>query len=177
MGSVSACGWSTRPRNLAERNDPIETEAGTRTVQVRARTVRPGTKLAIVAELLLREQGTTRAEAMAATGWPSISMQDNARQLGLVLRTARGFGGTLRYFGARPEAGATETVVARTVVRPTLEGLLESLGMPEEDKAYWRNRQALFARHSTGDCEEADAPFPDPNGEPMSMQSNKEQAM
>jgi hypothetical protein len=142
-----------KAKESAERNDPVETESGTRTVAVRARTVRPGTKLAIVAGLLLREEGTTRAEAMAATGWPSISMQDNARQLGLVLRSTRGFGGTLRYFGARPDGGAV-TVTARTVTRPTLEGLLGSLGMPDEDKAYWRDRQALFARHSTGDSEE-----------------------
>lgn len=147
-----------KAKESAERNDPIETETGTRTVTVRARTIRPGTKLAIVADLLLRQEGTTRAEAMAATGWPSISMQDNARQLGLVLRSTRGFGGTLRYFGARPEAGETETVVSRTVVRPTLEGLLDSLGMPEEDKAYWRARQAMFARHSTGDSEEPMVP-------------------
>jgi Putative amidoligase enzyme len=143
-----------KAKESAERNDPIETETATRTVAVRARTVRPGTKLAIVAGLLLREEGTTRAEAMAATGWPSISMQDNARQLGLVLRSTRGFGGTLRYYGARPEAGAVQTVTARTVARPSLDGLLDSLGMPEGDKAYWHTRQALFARHSTGDSEE-----------------------
>lgn len=127
----------------------------------RNRPVRAGSKLAIVRDLLLRAEGTTRAEAMAATGWPSISMQDNARQAGLQLRSVRGYGGTLRYFGTYAEGGevaTAQTPNVQTTARPTMEGFLASLHMPETDLQYWRRRQALFAPHAIGDDEEGQTP-------------------
>lgn len=47
--------------------------------------VRPGSKLEIVADLLKRPEGCTTAEALAATGWPTISMPQQAKAAGLTL--------------------------------------------------------------------------------------------
>lgn len=57
-------------------------------------------KAAMVAELLTRPGGCTTADALVATGWPSISMPATARTAGLALRKER-VDGVLRYYGTR----------------------------------------------------------------------------
>ncbi len=66
-----------------------------------AKVIRPGTKLAIIAGLLMRKQGVTAKEALAATGWPAISFPQQAEAAGLKLRKERE-GRITRYWG---EAG------------------------------------------------------------------------
>ena len=46
---------------------------------------RPGSKLALVADMLKRKEGCTTAEVLAATGWPAVSMPQQARAAGLTL--------------------------------------------------------------------------------------------
>jgi hypothetical protein len=57
------------------------------------------TKLAIVTGLLTRAKGCTRADVLEATGWPSVSVQQQAAAAGLTLRSEKD-GPVLRYYGA-----------------------------------------------------------------------------
>lgn len=47
--------------------------------------VRPGSKLEIVVGLLTRADGCTGKEILAATGWPTVSVPQQAKAAGLVL--------------------------------------------------------------------------------------------
>lgn len=49
------------------------------------KTVRSGTKTAMVANLLRRSNGCTTADVLKATGWPSVSMPAMARAIGVKL--------------------------------------------------------------------------------------------
>jgi hypothetical protein len=62
-------------------------------------TREPGapSKKEVVKNLLLRPEGTTAAEIMAATGWPSVSVPQQARSAGLTLRMEKD-GRSTRYF-------------------------------------------------------------------------------
>jgi hypothetical protein len=65
----------------------------------RKRPVPPGSKLEIISKLLHRKQGCTRKEVLVATGWPAVSMPDQARQLGITLKTEKQDGVT-RYWAS-----------------------------------------------------------------------------
>lgn len=56
-------------------------------------------KVQIVADLLRRPSGCTTADVLAATGWPSVSMPQQAKAAGLNLRQEKE-GRTTRYFAA-----------------------------------------------------------------------------
>lgn len=71
----------------------------------RAPEVRPGTKLAIVAGLLTSKAGCTAKEVLAATGWPAVSMPQQAKSAGLVLRKEKQ-GKETRYWGSPADPGA-----------------------------------------------------------------------
>lgn len=62
-------------------------------------TPRAGSKLAIVAELLTRSGGCTTKEVLEATGWPTVSMPQQAKAAGLVLSKTKD-GKVSRYTGA-----------------------------------------------------------------------------
>jgi hypothetical protein len=72
----------------------------------------PGTKKGIVRGLLLK--GTTVAEVLAATGWPSISMPHTAHSCGLKLLKSKEGDGPTKYRGV-PEA---EEIVPNRGQRP-----------------------------------------------------------
>lgn len=59
------------------------------------------TKLAIVGALLLRKNGTTSAEILEATQWPSVSVPQQAKAAGLTLRKEKTPGKPTRYFGSK----------------------------------------------------------------------------
>ena len=94
---------------------------------------RPGSKASLVGALLQRTEGVTRAEAMAATGWPSISLPQQAAACGLGFTTQR-TGREVRYFAQA--AAATSTVPA------TLDGLFDTLACPPDERDYFRARTA-----------------------------------
>lgn len=72
-----------------------------------ARTgVKPGSKLEIVAGLLTRADGCTGAEILAATGWPTVSVPQQAKAAGLKLSKEK-IDGITRYRGVA-EAKAAE---------------------------------------------------------------------
>jgi len=56
-------------------------------------------RVELVRRLLLKRSGTTRAEVLRRTGWASVSMQAEARNAGLELRTEGS--NPIRYFGVR----------------------------------------------------------------------------
>lgn len=58
------------------------------------------TKLAAIGDLLNRKSGCTRKDVLAATGWPSVSMQQQAKALGVKLRMEKKPGENTRYFAA-----------------------------------------------------------------------------
>lgn len=64
-----------------------------------AKGIRPGSKLETIVGMLKRKEGCTAAEVLAATGWPSVSMPQQARAAGLTLKTEKE-GRTTRYRAA-----------------------------------------------------------------------------
>lgn len=61
--------------------------------------VRPGSKLEMVVKLLQRKEGCTTADALKATGWPAISMPQQAKAAGIKLKKAKD-GKVTRYWDA-----------------------------------------------------------------------------
>ena len=57
-----------------------------------------GAKAKLIGDLLLRPEGCTSADVLAATGWPSVSMPAQAKACGLELRKEK-IDGVTRYFG------------------------------------------------------------------------------
>ena len=80
----------------------------------KAKKAKPGSKLAIVGELL--KKGATAKEVLAATGWPSVSMPAQAKALGLDLVKVKD-GKTFKYYG-----------------KPKGEAAMASLAEPEKPK-------------------------------------------
>lgn len=60
-------------------------------------------KREIVAGLLTRREGCTTQDILAATGWPAVSVPQQARASGLVLKTEKLKGQPTRYWASRPE--------------------------------------------------------------------------
>lgn len=61
---------------------------------------KPQNKTAMVGKMLLRKNGCTTAEVLAATGWPSVSMPYQAKAVGLSLRKEKD-GKVTRYYGTK----------------------------------------------------------------------------
>jgi Protein of unknown function (DUF3489) len=66
---------------------------------------RPGTKVAVVLDMLLRSEGCTKAEVLAATGWRNVSIAGIGHRFGLDVRSVIQPEGR-RYFGSRSEQAA-----------------------------------------------------------------------
>lgn len=64
-----------------------------------AKAVRAESKLATIVGLLKRPEGCTTSDALAATGWPTISFNQQASAAGLKLRKVKE-GRITRYFAA-----------------------------------------------------------------------------
>lgn len=59
-----------------------------------------GSKVALIGTLLARKQGCTRADVLQATGWPAVSMQQQAKALGVKLKVQKLPGEVSRYYAA-----------------------------------------------------------------------------
>lgn len=68
-----------------------------------ARKPRSGSKTDLIAALLLRAEGCTTEDVLAATGWPSVSMPASAKVSGLTLRKERLPGQPTRYWGSKTQ--------------------------------------------------------------------------
>jgi hypothetical protein len=60
------------------------------------------TKVARIGEMLMQPNGVTRKELLKFSGWPTMSVPQQARANGLVVRR-RKVGTTMRYFGSKAE--------------------------------------------------------------------------
>jgi hypothetical protein len=60
---------------------------------------REGSKTALIAGLLTRKQGCTTADVLKATGWPAVSMPQQAKAVGVGLRKEKD-GKVSRYWAA-----------------------------------------------------------------------------
>jgi hypothetical protein len=60
-----------------------------------------GSKKAVIAALLLRPEGCTTADVLAATGWPAVSMPAQSKAAGLTLRKEKNGTGPARYYGKK----------------------------------------------------------------------------
>ncbi len=86
------------PKPLREQIE--EAKAAREASEPKQRRKREGkTKVQIVASLLTRSGGCTRKDILAATGWPSVSVDAQARAAGLKLRKVKE-GRTTTYFGS-----------------------------------------------------------------------------
>ena len=71
-----AAASKTKETAASKANEPSTKKNG----------VRPGSKLAIIADLLRRPEGCTTADVLKATGWPAVSMPASAKAAGLALK-------------------------------------------------------------------------------------------
>lgn len=62
--------------------------------------IRPGSKLETIVGLLKRPEGCTAKDALAATGWPTLSFPQQARAAGIKLRKEKEKGQPTRYYAA-----------------------------------------------------------------------------
>lgn len=90
------------PKTSAKAKTSAATNARTK-VEGATAGVRPGSKLEIVANLLKRPEGCTTADAIAGTGWPTLSFPQQAKAAGLVLRKEKE-GKVTRYWGTTAKA-------------------------------------------------------------------------
>lgn len=100
-----------KPKDANQRRKPMTTKtkktksakktskAKTAPASKSTEGVRPGTKLALVVEMLKRTEGCTTAEVLTATGWPAVSMPQQAKAAGLMLRKEKD-GKVSRYWAA-----------------------------------------------------------------------------
>lgn len=58
-------------------------------------------KVNVIGDLLLKPEGTTTAEILATTGWPSVSVPAQAKMAGLTLRSEKVKGEPKRYWGSK----------------------------------------------------------------------------
>ena len=80
-----------------------ETKAPKKAIkETKAKAAKPNgkTKIAMIGNLLNRKDGCTRKDVLEATGWPSVSLQQRARELGVKLRKDKQSGQPTRYFAA-----------------------------------------------------------------------------
>jgi hypothetical protein len=96
MGKAPASAKPTKAKTAAKAKKPAS-EAKTKT----AGPSRGQSKTAMVGEMLLRFDGCTAAEVMAACNWPSVSMPQQAKACGLTLRKDKVSGEPTRYYGSR----------------------------------------------------------------------------
>lgn len=74
-------------------------KAQTTAAEPGVKTVREGSKLEIVVKLLKKAGGTTSAEVLKETGWPSVSMPQQARAAGIEIKKEK-IDGVTRYSAA-----------------------------------------------------------------------------
>lgn len=70
------------------------------------KAVRAGSKTEVVRALLLQSGGTTTAQILTATGWPTVSVPALAASCGLDLRKEKVKGAPTKYYGTEKTASA-----------------------------------------------------------------------
>lgn len=109
MDAIKRMGNPAGARRKAK--EKLFSEGGWATKKTAKRASKPAPKVAVpskgqsktamVGEMLLRPNGCTAAEVMAACNWPSVSMPQQAKAAGLTLRKEKVAGEPTRYYGSR----------------------------------------------------------------------------
>lgn len=87
MGSVKSKSKSAGKKSAAAKTrTPVRAKSNGANGTDGAITLRPGSKIEIVANLLKRPEGCTTAEILSATNWPSVSVPAMAKSAGLTLK-------------------------------------------------------------------------------------------
>jgi hypothetical protein len=99
---------STSERRVAKKAQKAETASIRKTAKAKvraekptsghAKTIQPGSKLAVIDGLLRRKGGCTSKEICDATGWKAVSVPPTARRLGIKLKQEKREGAT--YYSA-----------------------------------------------------------------------------
>lgn len=79
---------SKKAKTAAKSRTKVKAGATTKKAAAAA-GVRPGSKLETIVSMLQRKEGCTAADVLKATGWPSVSMPQQARAAGLTLKTEK----------------------------------------------------------------------------------------
>jgi hypothetical protein len=104
--------------------------------------VRRGSKRAICVDMLLRPEGATREQLLAATGWPTISVQDVVSRTGMDLLTTRmGRRITYRLNQAAAQAHSLSAAAVHEM-EISIDGLCNMIGSSAEDRDYLKRRAA-----------------------------------
>jgi hypothetical protein len=104
--------------------------------------VRRGSKRAICVEMLLRPEGATREQLLAATGWPTISVQDVVSRTGMELLTSR-MGRRITYRLNQAAAQATSNT-ADSAMAISVDGLCDMIGSAADEREYLNARASVF---------------------------------
>jgi cell pole-organizing protein PopZ len=97
--AVTLAEYAKRAREKQARNG----RAGGRVLGAAknaGKKVREGSKVTLIASLLKRKEGTTTAEVLKATGWPAVSMPQQAKAAKLTLRKEKVQGQPTRYYAS-----------------------------------------------------------------------------
>lgn len=90
---------TTKKAARSNARTKVKPEPKTKAATEKTSGVRPGSKLETIVGLLKRPQGCTTKEVLAATGWPAVSMPQQAKAAGLSL-TKEKVDGVTRYKAA-----------------------------------------------------------------------------
>lgn len=88
----------TKPQKAAK---PAQAQKAVKVATAKTKPASGKTKLEAITALLLRKAGTTNAEILAATQWPSVSVPQQAAAAGLKLRKEKVKGKPTRYYGSK----------------------------------------------------------------------------
>jgi hypothetical protein len=137
LSGDKAAFWVQLCLRMVERafGGPLHVGSTVGAVQVGAGPVNsqtPGTKAWQLAELMLRPDGVSGPEAIAAMGWVGISLSQEVRRMGIPYTTLR-TGRVVRYY-------AQAAAVASAPVTPTLAGMFGALGCDADEQAYFAAR-------------------------------------
>lgn len=93
---------------------------------------RLGSKSHLIGQMMLSPNGVTAAEAMAAVGWPSVSLPQQAAICGLPFTTQR-MGRVVRYYASAATAATQGPDI-------TIDGFARVIGATPEQRAYIAQR-------------------------------------
>ena len=166
IDETKICNWSLAcmrmvdyAANAVTTEEVLET---TRRTQRIFASVRRGTKREIIYHMLLRPEGVTLQEALAATGWRQASMANIGHSYGMSLRqqreriinSATGLSVlTTRYWGTLTDTPQILTPRAGATILPgrkptNLDEFADRIGMSLVEKEFWHQRAAIFAQSS-----------------------------
>lgn len=129
LDAAKACNWTKFCLRMVEAARAGEDIPSGVTTSVNH--ARPGSKSHLVGQMMMRPEGVTGPEACAATGWPAISLPQQARTCGINFTTRR-MGRMVRYYA--------QTAPAASPLAITLEALLDRLGCEQDERTYFQAR-------------------------------------